>query len=167
MAGWRSAAIGASTENTPYNAPPPTGPRRPCGLKLQLFRQRPCHGYPHEPIPLSPLTASTASGSSSDNNYNVPSTLDQAGTLITFYCYKDCTFQIHGTYQLPSCNLCPLLPLGHDDMSIPSSPPSPRPCGDLSHHPAKEICVIPRSQAINECDLRLSSYALVLMIGSN
>ncbi|CAN6237908.1 unnamed protein product [Urochloa humidicola] len=48
-----------------------------------------------------------------------------------------------------------------DDVSMPS----PRPMGDPSCRPTKEICVVPRTHEMNDCEARLSSRALVLMIG--
>nr|CAB3486877.1 unnamed protein product [Digitaria exilis] len=48
---------------------------------------------------------------------------------------------------------------------MPSPPPSPRPVGDPSRRPQREICVIPRSTAIDQREALLSANALVAMVG--
>jgi len=72
------------------------------------------------------------------------------------------------TGRAPSLpEVCAPSPLREDGPSspLPSSPPSPRPIGDPSRRPKSEICVIPRSLEIDAADARLSSCALVAVVG--
>ncbi|CAL4994760.1 unnamed protein product [Urochloa decumbens] len=48
---------------------------------------------------------------------------------------------------------------------MPSAPPSPKPLGHPSRRPAREICVVPRTAAIDTTDAGLSSCALVAAVG--